>query len=121
MHKLILAALVPVLLNFTSCVTPVPVAAPNGPVISNDGSRNFVLIMHGESCDAENVASNMYCENSHETATIIVTVDITWTENGQPLHENRTVTVAPDNKTLLGCEWRENTYQRFEIVSSKYQ
>lgn len=78
------------------------------------------MVMHGESCDVENVASNMYCENNHETATISVTVDVTWTENGQARHQNQTVSVPPNGKKLLGCEWNGSVYRRYEIMTSSY-
>jgi hypothetical protein len=121
MKSLLLASFATVLILLSSCVAPVPMTTAGGPAVSNDGSRNFVLIVHGETCNEENVANNMYVENSHETKTIVVTVDVTWTESNNPRHENRTVTVAPNNKTLLGCEWNGSTYLRYEIMTSKYQ
>jgi hypothetical protein len=120
MKNILFALLVPAFL-FTACVTPLPASGPNGSMGAPDDSRNWVMIMHGETCDADNVASNMYVENNHETATIVVTVDVTWTESGYQQHQNMTVTVQPNSKTLLGCEWRGNTFQQYNIMTAKYQ
>lgn len=119
MKQLSIFLVVMLLICTSACVTPLPASGPNGRAADN--SRNFVLIMHGESCNAENVASNMYCENSHETAIIVVTVDVTWTESGYLQHQNMTVTVPPNSKTLLGCEWRGSCYQRYEIMTASFQ
>lgn len=108
---------------FSACVTPMPVTSQvDGSTSSNTGNaRNWVLIMHGEACgSADEVASNMYVESSHETAIIIVTVDVSWTENGQPQHENKTLTVMPNSKTLIGCDRQNGIFRKMEIVNAQY-
>ncbi len=82
---------------------------------------NWVIIMHGESCgSADDVASNMYVENNHDSLTINVVVDISWTANGQPQHENKSLSVAPDSKTLIGCDYRNGVYLKMEIASAVF-
>lgn len=105
----------------TSCVTPVATTG-NGNMNANEGNpRNWVMIMHGETCgNADEVASNMYVENDHDTKTITVVVDIQWTESNQPRHENKTLSVAPNSKALIGCDHRNGQYLRMEIVSAQY-
>lgn len=84
-------------------------------------ARNWVMIMHGESCgNANEVASNMYVENNHETQSITATVDISWTENNQPRHENKSVSVAPNSKTLIECDHRNGVYLKMEIVNAVF-
>lgn len=84
-------------------------------------ARNWVMIMHGEACGgADEVASNMYAENNHETKSVTVTVDISWTESNQPRHENKTLTVAPDSKTLIDCDHRNGVYLKMEIVNATF-
>jgi hypothetical protein len=84
-------------------------------------ARNWVIIMHGEACgNAGDVANNMYVESSHDTRTISVTVDISWTENGQERHENRLVSVAPNSKTLIGCDQRNGVFLKMEIVNAQF-
>lgn len=84
-------------------------------------ARDWVMIMHGEACgNADQVASKMYVENNHETQTIAVTVDISWTENGQPRHENKTMSVGPNSKQLIDCDSRNGVYLKMEIVNAVF-
>lgn len=115
-----IAAIVIALLP-TSCVAPLPAGSTSTTNAGTGNARNWVLIMHGESCgSADDVASNMYVENNHETASITVTVDISWTEGGQPRHENKTLIVSPNSKALIGCDLRNGVYVKMEIVNAVY-
>lgn len=108
---------------FSACVTPVPVTSSvDGSSPRNEGNaRNWVMIMHGEACgSASEVASNMYVENNHETSSITAVVDISWTENATPMHENKTITVLPNSKTLIGCDHRNGIYLKMEIVNAQF-
>lgn len=120
MKNILLTCTTLILMGLASCVAPLPVTSPNNGTLNQGDARNYVMIMHGESCDTENVASNMYVENHHETATITVVVYISWTENNQPRYENKTVIVGPDSKTLIGCDYRNGTYLKMEIVNAQF-
>lgn len=121
MTKLLFSIGVAALLFCAGCVTPMPTGSTASTTANTGNARNWVLIMHGEACgNADEVASNMYVESSHDSAIIIVTVDISWTENGQPRHENKTLTVMPDSKTLIGCDHRNGVYLRMDIVNAQY-
>jgi hypothetical protein len=105
----------------TSCVTPAPMSTTSAAGQNMGNARNWVMIMHGESCgSADDVAHNMYVENNHETAFITVTVYISWTENNQPRFENKVVSVGPDSKALIGCDYRNGTYLKMEIVNAQF-
>jgi hypothetical protein len=123
MKKLSVIGVLLLVLFTASCVAPMPVTSSvDGTSPSNQGNaRNWVMVMHGEACGSANeVASNMYVENNHETSIITAVVDISWTENGQAMHENRTLTVQPNSKTLIGCDHRNGIYLRMEIVNAQF-
>ena len=104
-----------------ACNAPMTTTSGGNMTSRDANARNWVMIMHGESCgSADDVANNMYVENSHETSTITVTVDISWTENGQPKHENKTLSVGPNSKTLIGCDLRNGQYLKMEIVNAVF-
>ncbi|MCK6641297.1 MAG: hypothetical protein L6Q81_14550 [Bacteroidia bacterium] len=107
--------------SLTACVSPAPVSGTSNVVQNSGNARNWVMIMHGESCGgADDVAHNMYVENNHETAFITVTVYISWTENNQPRFENKTLSVGPDSKALIGCDLRNGAYLKMEIVNAQF-
>jgi hypothetical protein len=119
--KTLSIAFVLAVLILAGCYSTVPATSTGTSSGNNGNARNWVIIMHGESCgSADDVASNMYVENNHDSATISVVVDITWTANGQPQHENRTVIVSPNSKTLIGCDYRNGAYLKMEIVNAQF-
>jgi hypothetical protein len=121
MKKLFASLAVIMLFVCSSCVTPVSAGGTTASGDRTGNARNWVIIMHGESCgNAEDVASNMYVENNHDTQTITVTVDISWTENSQPKHENKTISVGPNSKQLIECDYRNGVYLKMEIVNAVF-
>lgn len=105
----------------SSCVTPAPMSGNPNAAQNMGNARNWVMIMHGESCgNADDVANNMYVENNHETAFITVTVYISWTENNQPRFENKTLSVGPNSKALIGCDQRNGNFLKMEIVNAQF-
>jgi|GEM_PF-1673800 len=104
-----------------ACVSPAPMSGTTNTSQNMGNARNWVMIMHGEACgSSEDVSHNMYVENNHETAFITVTVYISWTENGQPRFENKTLSVGPDSKALIGCDQRNGMYLKMEIVNAQF-
>src|SRR5688572_9234121 len=99
--KLISSASILFLFLLSACYSPAPLGSPGNPNHYLGQARNWVIIMHGESCgDSSNFANQMYIENNHDSATIAAVVDIKWTANGQPQHENRTFILGPNSKSL---------------------
>ena len=105
----------------TACVSPAPMSGTTNTAQNMGNARNWVMIMHGEACgSSEDVSHNMYVENNHETAFITVTVYISWTENNQPRFENKTLSVGPNSKALIGCDQRNGVYLKMEIVNAQF-
>jgi hypothetical protein len=122
MKQLFIALCISSTLLSSSCVPPATTTSNGATASSQGNARNWVIIMHGEACgSADDVASNMYVENNHETATIKVVVDISWTANNLPQHENQTFSVAPNSKALIGCDYRNGVYMKMEIVNAQFE
>lgn len=119
--KNILSILFASILVCSACNTPGYTTSGDSMTGKETDARNWVMIMHGEACgNADDVAHNMYVENNHDTKSITTVVLISWTENNQTKHENRSISVPPDSKTLIECDQRNGVYLKMEIVNAVF-